>query len=56
MYQQDAQADYLPQIDEGIGFDHSPVLEIDVEKLDLTNRIHVGYIFERVLEILKTQD
>ncbi|MFO8144234.1 MAG: deoxynucleoside kinase [Candidatus Syntrophosphaera sp.] len=35
------------------GFHHGPVLEIDVEKLDLTNRIHVGYIFERVLENLQ---
>ncbi|MCB5276817.1 MAG: deoxynucleoside kinase, partial [Candidatus Cloacimonetes bacterium] len=39
-----------------LGFHDGPVLEIDVEKLDLTNRIHVGYIFERVLEVLKTQD
>jgi deoxyadenosine/deoxycytidine kinase len=36
-----------------LGFHHGPVLEIDVEKLDLTNRIHVGYIFERVLESLR---
>ena len=39
-----------------LGFHDGPVLEIDVEKLDLTNRIHVGYIIERVLEVLKTQD
>ncbi len=39
-----------------LGFHNGPVLEIDVEKLDLTNRIHVGYIFERVLEILKAGD
>jgi deoxyadenosine/deoxycytidine kinase len=39
-----------------LGFHNGPVLEIDVEKLDLTNRIHVGYIFERVLETLKAQD
>jgi len=39
-----------------LGFHNGPVLEIDVEKLDLTNRIHVGYIFERILEVLKTQD
>ncbi|HRZ20795.1 MAG TPA: deoxynucleoside kinase [Bacteroidales bacterium] len=36
------------------GFHNGPVLEIDVEKLDLTNRIHVGYIFERVLEVLNS--
>jgi deoxyadenosine/deoxycytidine kinase len=36
------------------GFHNGPILEIDVEKLDLTNRIHVGYIFERILESLKT--
>ncbi len=36
-----------------LGFHDGPVLEIDVEKLDLTNRIHVGYIFERILEVLK---
>lgn len=39
-----------------LGYHNGPVLEIDVEKLDLTNRIHVGYIFERVLEILKAGD
>lgn len=39
-----------------LGFHDGPVLEIDVEKLDLTNRIHVGYIFERVLEVLKAQE
>ena len=39
-----------------LGFHDGPVLEIDVEKLDLTNRIHVGYIFERVLEVLKIQE
>ena len=39
-----------------LGFHDGPVLEIDVEKLDLTNRIHVGYIFESVLEILSAQD
>lgn len=38
------------------GFHQGTVLEIDVEKLDLTNRIHVGYIFERVHEILKAGD
>ncbi|MDD3144463.1 MAG: hypothetical protein PHG32_09800, partial [Candidatus Cloacimonetes bacterium] len=38
------------------GFHDGPVLDIDVEKLDLTNRIHVGYIFERILEVLKAQD
>jgi deoxyadenosine/deoxycytidine kinase len=39
-----------------LGFHNGPVLEIDVEKLDLTNRIHVGYIFERILEVLQTQE
>jgi len=39
-----------------LGFHDGPVLEIDVEKLDLTNRIHVGYIFERILEVLKARD
>jgi len=38
-----------------LGFHNGPVLEINVEMLDLTNRIHVGYIFERVLEVLKAQ-
>ncbi len=38
------------------GFHNGPVLDIDVGKLDLTNRIHVGYIFERILEILTAQD
>jgi len=37
-----------------LGFHNGPVLEIDVGKLDLTNRIHVGYIFERILDVLKT--
>jgi len=34
------------------GFHKGPVLELDVEMLDLTNRIHEGYIFERIYEAL----
>jgi deoxyadenosine/deoxycytidine kinase len=30
------------------GFHNGPVLEINIEKLDLTNRIHMGYIFEQI--------
>ena len=39
-----------------LGFHKGPVLEVDVEKLDLTNRIHVGYIFESILESLSGCD
>ncbi|MBN2829933.1 MAG: deoxynucleoside kinase [Candidatus Cloacimonetes bacterium] len=35
------------------GFHKGPILEIDVEKVDLTNRIHCGYIFEQIYELLK---
>ncbi|HII72452.1 TPA: deoxynucleoside kinase [Candidatus Woesearchaeota archaeon] len=35
------------------GFHDGPLLELDVERLDLTNRIHVGYIFEKVYDALK---
>ncbi|MBW2997486.1 hypothetical protein KY349_04065, partial [Candidatus Woesearchaeota archaeon] len=34
------------------GFHDGPVVEIDVDKVDLTNRIHVGYIFEKIYEAL----
>ena len=34
------------------GFHNGPVLEINVEKLDLTNRIHMGYIFEQIYDKL----
>ncbi len=35
------------------GFHKGPILEIDVEKVDLTNRIHCGYIFEQIYDMLK---
>ncbi len=34
------------------GFHSGRVLTIDVEKIDFTNRIHVGYIFEDIYNIL----
>ena len=34
------------------GFHDGKILEIDVEKIDFTNRIHVGYIFEDIYRIL----
>ena len=34
------------------GYHRGKVLEIDVEKLDITNRIHAGYIFEEIYRIL----
>jgi len=33
------------------GFHSGRVLTIDVEKIDFTNRIHVGYIFEDIYNI-----
>ncbi len=35
------------------GFHCGPVLEINVNKLDLTNRIHGGYIFEQIYQALQ---
>jgi deoxyadenosine/deoxycytidine kinase len=34
------------------GFHRGKVLEINVDKLDFTNRIHVGYIFEQIYNML----
>ncbi|MDP8231893.1 MAG: deoxynucleoside kinase, partial [Candidatus Zophobacter franzmannii] len=34
------------------GFHKGPVLEIDVEMVDLTNRIHCGYVFESIYKLL----
>lgn len=34
------------------GFHQGKVIEIDVNKIDLLNRVHVGYIFERIYEEL----
>ena len=34
------------------GFHHQQILEINVEKLNFTNRIHVGYIFEGIYNSL----
>ena len=34
------------------GFHTGPILEIDVNKVDLSNRIHMGYLFEQVLDAL----
>ena len=41
-----------PQDVKKFGFHDSPVLEINANKLDLTNRIHMGYIFEQIYEKL----
>lgn len=30
------------------GFHNGPVLEIDVERIDITNRVHLGYVFEAI--------
>ncbi|MFC1897987.1 deoxynucleoside kinase [Candidatus Cloacimonadota bacterium] len=35
------------------GFHSGKVLEINVDQIDFTNRIHVGYIFDGILEALK---
>ena len=34
------------------GFHSRPILEIDVNKIDLSNRIHLGYLFELIYEAL----
>ena len=34
------------------GFHKGPILEIDVSMIDLLNRVHVGYIFERIYDLL----
>ncbi|MBI5398536.1 deoxynucleoside kinase [Candidatus Woesearchaeota archaeon] len=36
------------------GFHNGPVLELNVGQLDLTNRVHTGYIFEKVYEALSS--
>ena len=35
------------------GYHEGPILVLNVDKLDLTNRIHVGYIFEKIYEALQ---
>ncbi len=35
------------------GFHTGPILDIDVGKIDLTNRIHLGYVFEQIYDKLK---
>jgi deoxyadenosine/deoxycytidine kinase len=37
------------------GFHKGKVLEINVDKIDFTNRIHVGYIFEEIHKALESQ-
>jgi hypothetical protein len=34
------------------GFHKGKVMEINVEKIDFTNRIHVGYIFDGIYNLL----
>jgi len=34
------------------GLHNGELLEIDVSKIDLTNRIHMGYVFEQIYESL----
>lgn len=38
------------------GFHSGKVMEIDVEKIDFTSRIHVGYVFEGILEQLSSSE
>ncbi len=38
------------------GFHEGPVVIVDIGKLDLTNRIHVGYIFHQIYEALTNPD
>lgn len=35
------------------GYHNGPILVINIDKLDLTNRIHVGYVFEKIYEALQ---
>lgn len=37
------------------GFHSKQILELNVDKLDLANRVHMGYIFEQVLDALQSQ-
>lgn len=32
-----------------MGFHKNPVLELNINKLDLANRVHMGYVFEQIL-------
>lgn len=44
--------DEYPKAVKRFGFHTGPTLEVDVKKLDLTNRVHTGYIFEKMYELL----
>ena len=35
------------------GYHDGPILVINIDKLDLTNRIHVGYVFEKIYDALQ---
>ncbi|MCD6047491.1 MAG: dck [Gammaproteobacteria bacterium] len=35
------------------GYHQKPILKVDTLKLDLTNRVHMGYIFEQIYEALQ---
>ena len=35
------------------GYHQKPILKIDTTKLDLTNRVHLGYMFEQVYQALQ---
>lgn len=37
------------------GFHDGPILELHVGQLDLTNRVHTGYIFEKVYDALRSK-
>lgn len=43
----------FPQEVQKYGLHKGPVLEIDVNQIDIANRIHLGYIYEQILEKLK---
>ena len=35
------------------GYHKNPILKINTKQLDLTNRLHLGYIFEKIYEALQ---
>ena len=37
------------------GFHDGPILDINVDKIDLSNRIHMGYLFELIYDALTQQ-
>jgi hypothetical protein len=43
----------FPRVVSGYGLHQGPILVFDVERVDITNRAHQGFVYEQLLQAVK---